>query len=602
MDSKQGDSKQDTRIRLLPKTQAQDPERDEPPAALPLNKKLYNIGLAAVTALLVAFVLLPRTPHLERGETASRNITAPYTLYVEYQGPDQTAVSFKVRRGELIVEAGHRVTEKAARTLEEIARHEGIGNRLDAYGGLVALLLVFFYLFYRDVRRYRPALIADTRKILLLALLLFLTLAVAQTGKYVFSLLADRLQLDPATVGFALPVAAGAMLTGLLLDFHLALGFSFVVSILLGISFQGDPFMPVYFFLGSIIAALKVVQFRKRTAVLKAGAFTALVNFLAIIGADLYHGELMTRGGADLMAGFLGAVTATMIVSVTLPFFESLFDIATDITLLELMDPNQPLLKELVYKSPGTYHHSILIGNLAEAAAEAIGENPILARVGAYYHDIGKAHKPEYFIENQRTSENKHDRLTPSMSSLIIAAHVKEGVEFARANRLPSAVVDIIQQHHGTSLITYFYAKAKELQPFVAIAEADYRYSGPRPRTKVAAIVMLSDSVEAASRTLENPTPQRIQALTDSVITRIFLDDQLSRCDLTLNDLRLISKSFNLVLTGIFHHRIDYPGMDFTGEKKRSDHQDKKQSEEKKPVTGKNTDAVPDPVAGYRPS
>ncbi len=595
-------SKQDTRIRLLPKTQAQDPERDESLAALPLNKKLYNIGLAAVAALLVAFVLLPRTPHLEKGETAGRNITAPYTVYVEYQGPDQTAVSFKVQRGELIVEAGHRVTEKAARTLEEIARHEGIGNRLDAYGGLVALLLVFFYLFYRDVRRYRPALIADTRKIILLALLLFLTVAVAQTGKYVFSLLADKLQLDPATIGFALPVAAGAMLTSLLLDFHLALGFSFVVSILLGISFQGDPFMPIYFFLGSIIAALKVVRCRKRTAVLKAGAFTALVNLLVIVGADLYRGELMTRGGADLTAGFLGAVMTTMIVSVTLPFFESLFDIATDIKLLELMDPNQPLLKELVYKSPGTYHHSILIGNLAEAAAEAIGENPILARVGAYYHDIGKAHKPEYFIENQRTTENKHDRLTPSMSSLIIAAHVKEGVEFARANHLPSAVVDIIQQHHGTSLITYFYAKAKELQPFVVIAEADYRYSGPRPRTKVAAIVMLSDSVEAASRTLENPTPQRIQALTDSVITRIFLDDQLSRCDLTLNDLRLISKSFNLVLTGIFHHRIDYPGMDFTGEKKHSDHQDKKHAEEKKPATGKNTDAVPDPVAGYRPS
>jgi hypothetical protein len=190
----------------------------------------------------------------------------------------------------------------------------------------------------------------------------------------------------------------------------------------------------------------------------------------------------------------------------------------------------------------------------------------------------------------------------PSMSSLIIAAHVKDGVEVARANRLPSAVIDIIQQHHGTSLITYFYQKAKELQPYVSISEEDYRYPGPRPRTKVAAIVMLSDSVEAASRTLEDPTPQRIQALTSSVITRIFLDDQLSMCDLTLNDLREISKSFNLSLAGIFHHRIDYPGMDFPGEKKRGEHQDKKQPEEKKSEHGRRPEAAQDPVTECRSS
>ena len=186
---------------------------------------------------------------------------------------------------------------------------------------------------------------------------------------------------------------------------------------------------------------------------------------------DLYKGEILTRGSYDVTAGFLGALVVSMIVSVSLPFFEALFDIATDIKLLELLEPNQPLLKELVYKSPGTYHHSIVIGNLAEAAAEAIGENPLLARVGAYYHDVGKIRKPEYFIENQRVSENKHDRLMPSMSSLIIASHVKDGVEVAREHKLPSAVVDIIQQHHGTSLITYFYQKAKELQPLINMAE-----------------------------------------------------------------------------------------------------------------------------------
>ena len=593
-------SKNATQVKLLPKTQAHD--QDESSATVLSSHKFYNIGIALVTALLLAFMLLPRTPHLEKGETATRDITAPYTLYVDFQGLDQTSVSFKVNKGDLIVESGHRVTERSARILEEIARREGIGNRLYAYVGLVALLLIFVYLFYLDIRRHRPVLIADTKRILLLVILLSCTVVVAQTSKYFFSLLADKLQLDIITIGFALPAAAGAMLTSLLFDFHLALGFSFVISILLGIALQGDPFFPVYCFLGSIIAALKVIRCKKRTALLKAGAFTALVNILVIVCIDLYRGGLLTRWASDMTAGFVSAVLVTMIVSATLPFFESLFDIATDIKLLELMDPNQPLLKALVFKSPGTYHHSILIGNLAEAAAEAIGENPILARVGSYYHDIGKIQKPEYFIENQRPTENKHDKLMPSMSSLIIASHVKEGAELARASRLPSSVIDIIQQHHGTSLITYFYQKAMEHQPATPIPEEDYRYHGPRPRTKVAAIVMLSDAVEAASRTLEDPSPQRIQALTSGIITRIFLDDQLIMCDLTLRDLREISKSFNLVLSGIFHHRIDYPGVDFNGEKKRSDHLDKKQVEDKRTGDGRHKDSVGEPVKGYRPS
>ncbi len=590
-----------TAVKLLDKSQLRDEERIGRPKASRLIA-LSNFGVAVVTAALLALILMPGIPRLQEGELSTRNIVSPYTFYIEYPGPDQTTLSVRVSKGEVIAEAGRRVTERGARILAEISRREGIGNQFDAYGGLFALILVLFYLFYRDIRRYRPELIAGAKNMLLLAFILLSTIVLAQFSRYIFTLLADKLQLDAVTIGFTLPVAAGAMLTSLLFDFHLALGFSFVVSLLLGIPFQGDPFIPLYYFLGSIVAALSVIRCKKRTALLKAGALTAFVSFVVIIGIDIYRGELMTRSVFDLTGGFLGAVAVTMIVSVTLPFFESAFDIATDIKLLELLDPNQPLLKELVYKSPGTYHHSILIGNLAEAAAEAIGENPILARVAAYYHDIGKIHKPEYFIENQRPQENKHDRLMPSMSSLIIASHVKEGVELARTHRLPSSVIDIIHQHHGTSLITYFYEKAKELQPYGTVAEEDYRYQGPRPRTKVAAIVMLADNVEAASRALDNPTPQRVQALTKSVITRIFLDDQLSMCDLTLKDLRVISKSFDLILNGIFHHRIDYPGMGFPGEKKRSEHQDKKQSEEKKAGNDKAQGTSRDTVTEFRVS
>jgi len=567
-------------LKLLPVVPVQDGEQKGALAGPPLVVRMSNLTIALIVAALLAFILLPRIPLLEQGDVASQDITAPYTLYVEFPLSDQTVLSYRVSKGDLIVEAGRRVTEKAALILKEIARREGIGAKPYAFGGLTLLVMLFFYLFYRDIRRYRPTLLLDTRKIFLLAFLLLITVVISQFSKHIFSLVADRLHVDPNTLGFALPVASGAMLVSLLLDFHLALGFSFLSSILLGILFQGDPFIPMYYFLGSVVAGLSVVQCKKRTAVLRASAKTGAVNVVAILGIDLYRGVLMTRGIEDFTSGIFGSLLVAMVVSVSLPFFESFFDIATDIKLLELLDPNHPLLKKLVYKTPGTYHHSIVIGNLAEAAAEAINENAILARVGAYYHDVGKIRKPEYFIENQHVSENKHDRLMPSMSSLIIASHVKEGVDIAREHRLPSVVIDIIHQHHGTSLISYFYQKARELQPSETIAEADYRYPGPRPRSKVAAIVMLADAVEAASRTLEDPSPQRIQALTNSVITRIFLDDQLSNCDLTLKDLRDIARSFNFILTGIFHHRIDYPGVDLTGEGKRNDHQDKKQPEE----------------------
>ena len=572
-------NRNETSARLLPKTAKADGDRDGVPASRP-RPRLLNSALAIAAAVVLSFVLLPRVPELKKGDIASRDITAPFTMYVEYSAPDQTLLFARVQRGEVIVAAGHRVTEKAEAVLAEMARREGIGSRLGAFAGLTLLVLLVFYLFYRDVRRYRPALLSDSRKMVLLVVLLLQTVIVSRLLQAVLSLMAETSHLQSSTVGFALPAASGAMLVSLLLDFHLALAFSFIVSLFLGMVFPGEPFMPLYYFVGSIVAALYVIRCKKRTVVIRAAAMTAVMNFAAVISIDLYQGELLTRGIFDLGAGLLAAAMTASIVSVTVPFFETIFDIATDIKLLELLDPNQPLLKELVYKSPGTYHHSILIGNLSEAAAEAIGANPLLARVGASYHDIGKIQKPEYFIENQRTNENKHDKLSPSMSSLIITSHVKEGVELARQYRLPSAVVDILRQHHGNSLITYFYQKAKELQPGAVIADQDFRYPGPRPRTKVAAIVMLADAVEAASRTLLDPTPQQIQNVVNNVITRIFLDDQLSMCDLTLKDLREIAKSFTNILRGIYHHRIDYPGVEFPGAKKRSDHSDKKHPEE----------------------
>jgi putative nucleotidyltransferase with HDIG domain len=252
----------------------------------------------------------------------------------------------------------------------------------------------------------------------------------------------------------------------------------------------------------------------------------------------------------------LTGIIATGIV----PILEIAFDYTTNIKLLELGDLNQPLLKELSMKAPGTYQHSIMVGNLVDSAADAVGANSLLARVSAYYHDIGKTKMPLYFIENMK-GENKHDKLTPSMSSLILINHVKEGGEMALEYRLGDEIRNVIQQHHGTTLIKYFYGKAKEQEdPEVQqIKEKDFRYPGPKPQTKEAGLVMLADAIEAASKTLPDPTTAKIKGMVQKIINRIFTDGQLDECELTLRDLNAIAKSFNRVLDGIFHQRIEYP-------------------------------------------
>jgi hypothetical protein len=239
---------------------------------------------------------------------------------------------------------------------------------------------------------------------------------------------------------------------------------------------------------------------------------------------------------------------------------ESLFHYSSNIRLLELLNLDQPVLRELMLIAPGTYHHAMVVGQMVEAAAETIGANPILAKAAAYYHDIGKIKKPAYFVENQTGGENKHEKLAPSMSSLILISHVKDGVDLARKHKLGEGITEIIRQHHGTNLISYFFHKAKTqaANPNQVNIE-DYRYPGPRPQTKEAGLVLLADQVEASSRTLTDPTPARIQGMVQKIVNNVFVDGQLDECELTLKDLHHIARSFNKILGGIFHQRIHYP-------------------------------------------
>ena len=267
--------------------------------------------------------------------------------------------------------------------------------------------------------------------------------------------------------------------------------------------------------------------------------------------------SLPVRVFAILFAG----VSSSFITLGLLPVVEHLFDYMTDIRLLEMANLEHPLLGEMMIKAPGTYHHSIMVGYLSKAAAESIGAHPVLTRVAAYYHDIGKLKMPHYYIENRTSLEDAHDGLSPHMSALIILSHVKEGIELAERYRLGQQIQEMIKQHHGTTLVNRFYTRAKEMEgPYVnGVQEVDFRYMGPKPQTKEAGILMLADAVEAASRSLEEPTPKRMETLVQQVAEKIFFDGQLDDCELTIKDLHAIQKSFTTILLGIFHHRIEYP-------------------------------------------
>jgi hypothetical protein len=317
--------------------------------------------------------------------------------------------------------------------------------------------------------------------------------------------------------------------------------------------------------IGGIAAARGVHSCQKRNDIYRAGIRTGLVNglVLAVVTFLQPAGDVgyMHHLVWNIPLGFAGGVLSSMLAMAFIPLLESIFNYTTDVKLLELSNLNHPLMKEMIVKAPGTYHHSLVVGSMCEAAAEEIGANPLLAKVMAYYHDIGKTEHAQYFIENQRPGQNPHDQISPNMSKTVLIAHVKDGAEMGYRHKLGKAIIDGILQHHGTTLISYFYNRAIEEQneEIDTINEEDFRYPGPKPQFKEAALLMVADSIEAAARSLEEPTPARLTSLVKNIIQNKFLDGQLDQCDLTLRDLGIIENCYRRVILGIYHQRIDYP-------------------------------------------
>ena len=379
-----------------------------------------------------------------------------------------------------------------------------------------------------------------------------------------FSVLGSSLSLsfpdiDPNTFLLATPVAAGGLLLEVTLGgpgvFLLVMSF----SLLAGVFLQEWIFL-LFIIIGNIVAAVSVKHCSRRTIFLLAGVRIAFVNAGIVACYLLVFPQVNTSDSFFvILFAIIGGIISGIVGAALTPVVESIGGYISDIKLLELASLDRPLLRELSLQAPGTWNHSVLMAQMAEDAAREIGANSLLARVGCYYHDIGKKRKPAYFAENQVDRDNRHDKLTPSMSALIIKSHVKDGIELAKKHRLPPAIIDLIPQHHGTSLIEYFYEKAaKEAETEDLVDETHYRYPGPKPQTKEAAILMLADSVEASARTIPDPTPAKIQGAVQKIINKIFSSGELAECDLTLKDLHLIARSFIRVLSAVYHRRVEY--------------------------------------------
>ena len=478
-------------------------------------------------------------------------------------------VQVRVPKGTILIARGQHVTSEVAQRLEIVETRSSPRASVTRFAGFIVLtsLLAFFLFRYATYHQRQFKRVKHLHAMLVSILLMML--ALAQTVVWIAEQVCPRFRSpfsDASAYVYLVPIGAGAILVTLLANGRIAMVYSAYAAILFGAQNAWDLPLAVWALLVQWAGIYAITSYRERSALLRAGLVVGGAGSVVALAIEAiaHTRESLSHSVFGAVLAFLGgAVGVGLIVSFVLPLLEGVFRVLTDIRLLELSNVSNPLLSQLAVKAPGSYNHSLVVGTLAEEGAKAIGANSLFCRVAAFYHDIGKIKKPEYYIENQR-GVNPHERLQPSMSALIIAAHVKDGIRMAREARLPEQIVDIIPQHHGTRLMTFFFEKAKRLAvPGSEVNDDDFRYPGPKPQTKEAAIFMLADGVEAAARTIEEPTPSRLKEMIHQIAGRIVLDGQLDACDLTFADLERIEQAFHRALVGMYHHRVDYPGFDF---------------------------------------
>lgn len=453
----------------------------------------------------------------------------------------------KILKGEVVVQQGQVVTPADI----EVLRQLGLLNQGFDVGPIIGSMifataivaLVGGYLWY-----LRRKFLESWRVIAMIGLIMVVAFAAA-----------DTLSAVPGLSYLMVPTAA-IMVTALV-DSGLGLVMAGVLALAIAVLTGSDLNVALVSFFGGIAGVFGTSRLSQRYDILRAGLLVGLVNLLALLGLDIMEGAglIQAQVWQYLIWALVDGVFASILAMGSIPLLEGPFGVITAMKLIELSNPNQPILRKLLVEAPGTYHHSIMVGNLAEAATEAVGGNSLLARVGAYYHDIGKSKRPYFFVDNQFGAENPHDKLAPTLSALIISSHVRDGMELAREYHVPDPIIHFIREHHGTTLIRFFYQKALDQDNGEGVEASDFRYDGPRPQSKETAIVMLADASEATVRTLKNPNPQAIEQVVRRLIKERLEDGQLDESNLTLKELDVIARTFTRVLTGVFHQRIEYP-------------------------------------------
>ncbi|MCM3237042.1 HD family phosphohydrolase [Heyndrickxia oleronia] len=469
----------------------------------------------------------------------------------------QSVEPIKILQGQVIVQEGHLIDHESYHQLELLGLLKS-NPTIKPYIGLgifVFLIIGSLYLYFSTFR------VSEEKKqnyLILLSLIFIISLLLMK----IIGLMAD-LELDK--IGYLFPAAMAPMLIRMMLNER----FAFIITIILAacgsiifhdeITGSVNIEIAIYILFSGTAGILLLTNRNRKSNILQAGFFISIINILIIFFLLFLGNGQFTKMEYlyyTIFAFVSGLLSAILTIGL-LPFFEAGFGVLSTLKLIELSSPNHPLLKKILTEAPGTYHHSVMVANLAEAACEAIGANGLLARVGCYYHDIGKTRRPQFFIENQMNIENPHNHISPETSKDIIIAHATDGALMLKKHKLPKEIVDIAEQHHGTTLLKYFYYKAKEENDH--IDEMDYRYPGPKPQTKEAAIISIADSVEAAVRSMTHPTPEQIKNLIDSIVQERLKDGQLNECDITLKEIEVIKKTFCETLNGIFHSRIEYP-------------------------------------------
>lgn len=535
------------------------------------NSDLFNLkvmrGLESVSErdvqLVQALARLLVYPNLtlNKQEMASRRQVARDSVL---------PITISIKKNQIILPEGtviqpfHMALLKEIQTLKSDRRHDIIAITI-AFLFLVIIVVFFQYLRRFSLNRIR----VENKDIFVMGIVTLITVVISKLFLFLTeTALVSRFGswLPSEMFLYGMPVAAAPMLVGLLIQSgEVVWLFTAFLSVVVGLMTEMNFAYMIVTFSGGIAAARGVYNCKKRNDIYWAGVRTGAVNAVMIallltitrMDTDHFSRQLFAAVPAGFVAGILAAMLAMMLI----PFLESAFNYTTDVKLLELSNLNHPLLKEMIVKAPGTYHHSMLVGSMVEAAAEEIGANPLLAKVMSYYHDIGKMEHSNYFIENQKPGLNPHDHISPYMSKTLLVAHVKDGVEMGMAHQLGKPIIDGIIQHHGTTLISYFYNKAldNKTEGDCEVSEEEFRYPGPKPQFREAALCMLADSIEAASRSLDEPTPVRLQNIVRNIVQRKFMEGQLDECSLTLKDLSKVELAFTKILLGIYHQRIDYP-------------------------------------------